>query len=213
VLPVDGFLEGLRDLTREYGALLIFDEVITGFRVSRGGAAELSGIIPDLVTLGKILGGGLPIGAVGGKHAIMEKLAPVGDVYQAGTLSGNPLSVAAGIATLKELEEPSVYERLQITTESLAEGMEKQFERSGIAARVSRSTGLLTVFFSTILPANFNTVKGTDAGLFARFFHKMLQQGIYLPPSPYEAWFLSTAHSSSHSERALEAAESAVKTL
>ncbi len=213
VPPADGFLEGLRDVTSRYGALLIFDEVITGFRVARGGAAELSGVNPDLVTLGKILGGGLPIGAVGGRREVMERLAPVGDVYQAGTLSGNPLSVAAGIATLKELNEPLVYERLQAGTEFLARELEGLFAKAGIAARVSRSTGLLTVFFSTILPANFNTVKEINADLFARFFHRLLQQGVYLPPSPYEAWFLSTAHSSPLLERTLQAVEESLKTL
>ncbi len=194
VLPQMGFLEGLRDLTVKHGALLVYDEVITGFRVSRGGAAELTGITPDLVTLGKIIGGGMPIGAVGGRKDIMEKLAPVGDVYQAGTLSGNPISVAAGIATLKELDNPEIYENLRSATDKLSEELSGGFNKGSISVRINSAPGLLTIFFTAEPVNDFSSSKAADASSFRQYFHAMLEKGIYLPPSPFEAWFLSIQH-------------------
>jgi glutamate-1-semialdehyde 2,1-aminomutase len=213
VLPRDGFLEGLRNLTTKYGTLLIFDEVITGFRVARGGASELYGVIPDLVCLGKILGGGLPTGALGGRGEIMEKLAPLGDVYQAGTLSGNPISVAAGIATLKELNHPALYTNLGKTTELLATGLRERFDAAGIPVQLNWATGLLTVFFSTGLVTDFSSSKASNAGIFCRFFKKMLENNIYLPPSPFEAWFLSTQHGDEETAATLCAAEASIEQI
>lgn len=194
VLPENGFLQDLRDLTQRYGSCLIFDEVITGFRIARGGATEYFGITPDLVCLGKILGGGMPIGGVGGRREIMEMLAPLGEVYQAGTLSGNPISVAAGIATLKELSNPEIYKRLEAITDQLAEGLEQGLARSGIEAQVNNICGLLTVFLTPNRVRDFVTAKDSNLKQFRQFFHAMLDQSIYLPPSPFEAWFLSTRH-------------------
>lgn len=194
VLPKEDFLEALREITKQNDALLIFDEVITGFRVARGGATELFGVVPDLVCLGKILGGGLPIGAVGGKKLIMEKLAPSGDVYQAGTLSGNPISVTAGIATLKELDNPQIYKTLSVTTNRLAEGIRESFSKTKIPVRVNSAPGMLTLFFSDQKVDNFSTAKRSDQERFRGMFHAMLDRKIYLPPSPFEAWFLSIVH-------------------
>ena len=213
VPPEDGFLQGLREMTKESGALLIFDEVITGFRVARSGASELYGVIPDLVCLGKILGGGLPIGAVGGKAEIMETLAPSGPVYQAGTLSGNPISVAAGIATLRELAQPGIYDQLTSATRQLAEGLRRGFEDAGIPAQVNQAPGLLTVFFSTNRVNNFTSARRCNGEIFSRFFHSMMDEGIYLPPSPYEAWFLSICHDQTILQRTLEAQHEAVRHL
>lgn len=213
VLPQKGFLQGLRDLTLRYGTVLIFDEVITGFRVARGGATELYTVIPDLVCLGKILGGGLPIGAVGGKHEIMRKLAPLGDVYQAGTLSGNPISVAAGIATLKELDKSGVYEQLHSRTAELADGLQKSFAQAEVSVSINWVAGLLSVFFSTNTVNNFTLARKTDARMNGKFFRAMLSQGIYLPPSPYEAWFLSTQHDQVVIENTLKAQENVAKYL
>jgi len=213
VLPEEGFLEGLRKLTSEHGALLIFDEVITGFRVARGGASELFDVIPDLVCLGKILGGGLPIGAIGGKRDIMQELAPSGTVYQAGTLSGNPISVAAGVATLKELARPGIYEKLRLNTNQLAKELQQTFEEMEIPARINYATGMLTVFFSTNSVNNFTYAKRIDADMFRRFFHLMLSEGVYLPPSPYEAWFLSSKHDEFVIADTLQAQKKAVKSI
>jgi glutamate-1-semialdehyde 2,1-aminomutase len=205
VLPGAGFLEGLRQLTQQHGSCLIFDEVITGFRVAHGGAAELFGITPDLVCLGKILGGGLPIGGVGGRREIMERLAPAGDVYQAGTLSGNPISVAAGIATLRELADDSVYQKLNLATTQLARGFESSFDSAGVPVRIYHACGLLTVFFCDEDVHDFAAAQRSDAERFRRFFHALLNRGVYLPPSPFEAWFLSTAHTAEIIERTLSA--------
>jgi glutamate-1-semialdehyde 2,1-aminomutase len=213
VPPQEGFLQGLRELTSQHGALLIFDEVITCFRVARGGASELCGVIPDLVCLGKILGGGLPTGAVGGRGEIMERLAPSGDVYQAGTLSGNPISVAAGIATLKELDNPALYANLGKATEQLAMGLREKFDAVGIPVQVNQATGLLTVFFSTGLVTDFSSSKASNAGIFCRFFGQMLENSIYLPPSPFEAWFLSTQHGDEETAATLCAAEASIEQI
>lgn len=213
VPPQEGFLENLRMLTAKYGSLLIFDEVITGFRVARGGACELFGIVPDLICLGKILGGGMPIGGLCGKREIMEKLAPVGDVYQAGTLSGNPVSTAAGLATLRELDKAGVYENLKLNTEKLSEGLNSVFSQPGIDVHIASVLGLLTVFFSSKDIVNFQDVTGCDNDKFKRFFQSMLASGIYLPPSPFEAWFLSIKHDDDIIGKTIEAADRAVKTL
>ncbi|MCX6641716.1 MAG: glutamate-1-semialdehyde 2,1-aminomutase [bacterium] len=213
VLPESGFLEGLRDLTQKYEALLIFDEVITGFRIARGGASEVFGVIPDLVCLGKILGGGLPIGAVGGKTEIMQNLAPLGDVYQAGTLSGNPISVAAGLATLQELNDPDLYVALKLQTERLAEGLMHEFQRVKVPVQINRITGLLTVYFTTILVNDLTSASQCNTDKFRSFFRGMLSNQIYLPPSPFEAWFLSTLHNETVIEESLKSQHTALKSI
>jgi glutamate-1-semialdehyde 2,1-aminomutase len=194
VPPRPGYLEGLRDITSRSEILLIFDEVITGFRLARGGAQELYRVTPDLTTLGKILGGGLPIGAFGGREEIMERIAPSGDVYQAGTLSGNPLAMRAGIVMLQQLKKPGVYERLDASGKRLADGLSAAAEESGAPARVNRVGSLLTLFFTSQAPVDWATASGADGRRFATFFRGMLERGIYLPPSQFEALFLSLAH-------------------
>lgn len=211
VAPVEGFLEALRKLSEDYGAVLIFDEVITGFRVAEGGASELFGISPDLICLGKIIGGGLPIGAVCGRREIMELLAPIGSVYQAGTLSGNPISTAAGIATIRELDAEGFYPSLAQSTEKLAAGLEKGFRQKGVPVRINHLTGLLTVFFSDGEVKDFSAAQACDMELYARFFNGMLEEGVYLPPSGYEAWFLSSAHGEDEIEATLSAQEQVLK--
>jgi len=190
VAPVNGFLKGLRDLTERAGALLIFDEVITGFRVAPGGAQELYGVGPDLTVLGKIIGGGLPVGAYGGRADLMELVAPSGPVYQAGTLSGHPVVMAAGEAALAQLA-PDVYARI----DSQAARLESRLRVKG--ACVSRVGSLLTLFFREEPPRNFRQAKDSDVNAFAGFFHSMLQAGVLLPPSQFEAWFVSAAHDAS----------------
>ncbi|CCQ97445.1 glutamate-1-semialdehyde 2,1-aminotransferase [[Clostridium] ultunense Esp] len=213
VPPKPGFLEGLREITRQYGALLIFDEVMTGFRVSLGGAQGHYGITPDLTTLGKVIGGGLPVGAYGGKREIMENVAPAGPVYQAGTLSGNPLAMAAGLATLEELERPGVYEGLQKNGLLLKEGLLEAAREAGVPATVNQVGAMLTLFFTDEEVTDFATANRQNQGHFIRFFWKMLDQGIYLPPSAFEALFLSTAHTEKEIERTLEAARIAFRSL
>jgi glutamate-1-semialdehyde 2,1-aminomutase len=204
VVPAeDGFLEFLRGATRDAGAMLIFDEVISGFRLARGGAQELYGVAPDLTVLGKVLGGGLPAAAFGGQSETMELVAPAGDVYQAGTLSGNPLAVAAGLATLHRLDA-SAYQRLSTLTDALADGL------LGLAAdrplQVASAPGLLTLFFSAEPVSDFATAAACDLEAHARFCRAMLERGIYPPPSQFEAWFVSLAHGEAEIERTLEAA-------
>jgi glutamate-1-semialdehyde 2,1-aminomutase len=208
VPPRDGFLELLRSLCTEHGALLVLDEVITGFRVAPGGAEQLFGIEGDLTVLGKVLGGGLPLAAVAGSRRLMNQLAPVGAAYQAGTLSGNPLATAAGLATLGELE-PAAYERLSRFTERLAGGLRAAAEEAGVAVQVSALCGLLTLFFSERPVERWEDARAANAGAFARFFGAMLERGIYLPPSPFEAWFPSLAHGERELERTLDAAPAA----
>ena len=187
VAPAPGFLEGLRELTRHAGTLLIFDEVITGFRVARGGAQELYGVRPDLTVLGKIIGGGLPVGAYGGRAELMELVAPAGPVYQAGTLSGHPAVMAAGEATLEQLT-PDVYRKLERNAATLGSGLHVP------GTSVARVGSLLTVFFRETPPANFAEARASDPRAFAKFFHSMLDADVLLPPSQFEAWFVSTEH-------------------
>jgi glutamate-1-semialdehyde 2,1-aminomutase len=206
VPPAEGFLQHLRRVTSDSGSLLIFDEVITAFRVGPGGAQELFGINPDITTLGKIVGGGLPVGAYGGGRALMEHMAPTGPVYQAGTLSGNPLAMAAGIATIAGLEGGGAHERLAAKTSRLAAGLEEAARIAGMPVTINAVTGMLTVFFSEDPVTDLETAKVSDTAQFARFFHAMLERGVYLPPSQFEAWMLSLAHSDDDIVMTVEAA-------
>jgi glutamate-1-semialdehyde 2,1-aminomutase len=195
VLPTPHFLEGLREICSHHKSLLIFDEVITGFRVAFGGAQASLGITPDLTTLGKIIGGGMPIGAFGGKREIMEMIAPIGPVYQAGTLSGNPISIAAGLATLDEIAKPFFYEQLENNTQYLAEGLNVAAKEAGIPLVVNYICGLIGIFFTDQESIHsLEQVKNCDVPMFQRFFHQMLQRGVYLAPSAFEATFMSNAH-------------------
>jgi glutamate-1-semialdehyde 2,1-aminomutase len=193
--PAPGFLAALRRLCTDHGAVLIFDEVMTGFRVARGGAQALYGITPDLTTLGKIVGGGMPVGAFGGKRAIMEKLAPLGPVYQAGTLSGNPVAMAAGLATLELVAAPGFHDRLAALTERLVRGMESAARAAGVPFTTNHVPGMFGLFFSDRPVTSYRDATACDADAFKRFFHAMLAAGEYLAPSAYEAGFVSTAHS------------------
>lgn len=210
VPPLPGFLAGLRSLTRAHGSLLVFDEVITGFRVARGGAQARFDVRPDLTTLGKIVGGGLPVGAFGGRAEIMALLAPDGPVYQAGTLSGNPLAMAAGLATLTELDRAGTYEGLEATAQALAEGLEKAAAANGVALCVSRVGSMLTPFFGRGPIVDLDDAKATDGAAYARFFNAMADEGVLLPPSPYECMFVSTAHDREAVARTVEAAARAM---
>ncbi|MDR1016726.1 MAG: glutamate-1-semialdehyde 2,1-aminomutase, partial [Coriobacteriales bacterium] len=194
VPPAPGFLAGLKELCEQNGALLIFDEVISGFRASLGGAQALYGVTPHLTTLGKIIGGGLPVGCIAGRADIMQAFAPTGPVYQAGTLSGNPLAMAAGLATLKELQKPGVYERLEELGFRMQKGIEQAISGSGATAQVQRSGSLLTIFFSDRPVRNWEDAATCDTERFARYFRGMLERGYWIAPSQYEAIFLSTAH-------------------
>ena len=207
VLPRPGFLEELREITAADGALLVFDEVITGFRVAPGGAQERFGILPDLTCLGKVVGGGLPVGVFGGRAGIMRHVAPEGDVYQAGTLSGNPVAMAAGSAALDRLADPGTYARLERLTGRLADGIRAAIRAGPAAGRASVETmaSLLTLFWTPSPPADYDEARAGDGAAFARFFHAMLEHGILLPPSPYEAWFLTLAHSEEEIDLTLEA--------
>ena len=194
VPPAEGFLEGVREICNSVGALLIFDEVITGFRVAPGGAQERYGVTPDLTTLGKILGGGFPVGAFGGRAEIMDRLSPDGDVYQAGTLSGNPIAMAAGIATLKELAKEGVYERLSQTAERLGSAIEDAAHQAGVTITTTRVGSMMGLFFADGPVRNFDDVSRCDTDLFARYFRALLARGIYIAPSQFEAGFVSLAH-------------------
>jgi glutamate-1-semialdehyde 2,1-aminomutase len=206
VPPDDGYLEGLRGLCRDHGALLIFDEVITGFRIGRGGAQERYGVIPDLTVLGKVMGGGFPCAAFGGRGDLMEQLAPAGPVYQAGTLSGNPVAVAAGLAALDLIDRDDPYPSLETTAEEIQAGLRLAFDANGIDATINRAGSLLSVFFTDGAVRNFEDAKTADHDRFARFFHHMLDEGVYLPPSGYELWTLSTAFGDTERETVLGAA-------
>lgn len=208
VPPAPGFLELLRELTTANGALLIFDEVITGFRLAKGGAQERFGVKPDLTTLGKIIGGGLPVGAYGGRADLMRHVAPEGGVYQAGTLSGHPLTMAAGVATL-DLLTPHVYEQLEATGAALEAGLREVAAQEGRAVSISRVGALLTVFFRATAPRDGAEALTSDREAYARFFGSMLDQGILLPPSQFEAWFLSAAHTGTDVAATLAAARKA----
>ena len=208
--PRPDFLAALRRLTREYGALLIADEVMTGFRLAPGGATERYGLEPDLVTLGKILGGGLPAAAYGGRAEVMAQVAPEGPVYQAGTLSGNPLAMAAGLATLQALErEPEIYDRLEAYGVRLQEGLATALTAAGVPHTINRVGSMLTVFFTEGPVSGFETASKTDTAAFRRFFHALLEGGVYWPPSAYEAAFVSAAHGDEDLERTLAAARRA----
>jgi len=213
VNPSEGFLSGLRELTRREGALLIFDEVITGFRLCFGGAQTKFAIDPDLTTLGKIIGGGLPVAAYGGKCDLMERIAPLGPVYQAGTLSGNPLAMRAGIETLKRLAEPGFYEALDEKAAALADGIRRALSKNGIAGQVARAGSLLTLFFTGEPVRDYAAAKKSDTGRFAVFFHEMLRRGVLLPPSQFEALFVSAAHTDSDIDRTIEACQESLAAL
>ncbi|MGE3962207.1 MAG: glutamate-1-semialdehyde 2,1-aminomutase [Dehalococcoidia bacterium] len=207
VPPAEGFLEGLRSLCDEDGALLVFDEVITGFRASYGGAQAVCGVTPDLTALGKIIGGGLPVGAYGGRRELMEQMAPSGPVYQAGTLSGNPLAMAAGHATLKVLHEDlTAYDRLDALAARLADGLARAARDAGVPLAVTRSASVVTPFFLDVTPTNYDEAKRADNAAFARFHAAMLARGIHLAPSQFEGWFLSAAHDDALIDRTVEAA-------
>ncbi len=207
--PEPGFLEGLRELTKKYGSLLIFDEVITGFRVSLAGAQGLYGVEPDLTCLGKIIGGGLPVGAYGGKAEIMAHIAPEGPVYQAGTLSGNPIAVAAGIATLKVLMRPGVYEYLEALSEKLANGLAEAAKEAGAKVTFNRVGSMMTCFFREGEVKNFADAAGSDTERYGQFWREMLARGVYLAPSQFEAAFVSLAHTEEEIDHTIEAAREA----
>ncbi len=194
VLPQPGFLQGLREVTRQHGALLIFDEVMTGFRVAHGGAQALYSISPDITCLGKVIGGGLPVAAYGGKREIMEQVAPSGKMYQAGTLSGNPLAMAAGIATLELLQAPGTYERLGATAAALANGLQEGADRAGVPLRAASVGSMWGFFFTNDPVSDYTSARRADTSRYASFFHTMLAQGVYLAPSQFEAAFVSTRH-------------------
>jgi len=211
VPPAPGFLQGLRDITRQHGAMLIFDEVITGFRVAYGGAQALYGITPDLTCLGKIIGGGLPVGAYGGRREVMQVVSPLGPAYQAGTLSGNPLAVAAGIAALKALQGPGVYQRLEQQASALADGLGSAARQAGVASTVNRVGSMLTAFFCASPVVTYTDVQRADAKAYAVYFHKMLDRGFYLAPSQFEAAFVSLAHTEEDIKATVEAARMSLK--
>jgi len=194
VMPKPGFLQGLRAVCDRHGAVLIFDEVMTGFRVHPRGVQGLTGITPDLTTLGKVIGGGMPVGAFGGKRAIMEKIAPLGPVYQAGTLSGNPLAVAAGLATLREIQAPGFYDALGAKTKSLTDGLVDAAKRTGVAFSAQSVGGMFGLYFAERVPDSYDAVMACDKERFNRFFHAMLDAGVYFAPSAFEAGFVSIAH-------------------
>ena len=209
VRPSEEFVRTLRALTERHGAVLLFDEVMTGFRVGPQGAQGLFGIRPDLTTLGKVIGGGMPVGAFGGRRDIMQKLAPVGPVYQAGTLSGNPVAVSAGLATLRRVLEPGFYDRLGRTTKALVEGLAKEAKAAGVPFSADSAGGMFGIFFRASAPRSFAEVMQSDREAFNRFFHAMLERGVYLAPSAYEAGFVSAAHGPAELEATFAAARAA----
>lgn len=209
VPPRTGYLEAVRSLTTKHGALLIFDEVMTGFRVARGGAQELYGIKPDITTLGKIIGGGLPVGAYGGSREIMNHTAPAGPVYQAGTLSGNPLSMTAGLVTLRRLRDKTVYERLENSSGRLCDGLERAARDAGITTITNRVGSMWTSFFTSDPVVDWSSANKSNREMFGRFFHAMLEAGVYLAPSQFEAAFVSLAHTEETIETTIEAARKA----
>ena len=210
VPPGDGYLKGVRDLCTKHGALLIFDEVMTGFRVALGGAEEHYRVSPDITTFGKVIGGGLPVGAFGATKDIMSKLAPEGPIYQAGTLSGNPLAVAAGIATLKELREDPPYARLEQLGQRLIDGLRAAAAASGLPHHLARVGSMWTLFFNDQPVTDYDSARRSDTARFARFFWAMLGRGVYLPCSQFEAAFLSAAHTEEHIDQTIAAAREAL---
>jgi glutamate-1-semialdehyde 2,1-aminomutase len=213
VLPAPGFLETLREECTRHGAVLIFDEVMTGFRVALGGAQARFGIRPDLTTLGKVIGGGLPVGAVGGRRDIMEKIAPLGPVYQAGTLSGNPVAVAAGLATLKLVQENGFQEEIEATTRALVEGLTAEARKAKTSFSAQSIGSMFGLYFRDSPPRNFAEVMQCDRERFNRFFHEMLKRGVYLAPSAYEAGFVSAAHGATEIDETLRAAREAFSVI
>jgi glutamate-1-semialdehyde 2,1-aminomutase len=206
VLPDPGFLKRLREITSEHGSLLIFDEVISGFRVGPGGAQQCYGVIPDLTCLGKIIGGGLPVGAYGGKREIMESMAPEGDIYQAGTLSGNPLAMAAGLTTLRLLQNGTIYKTLEKRSADLFSGLAAAAEEAGLPVVINRVGSMGSLFFTNEPVTDFASAKASRADLFRQFYGEMLSLGIYLAPSPFEAWFISAAHDEENIENTISCA-------
>lgn len=213
IAPDAGFLEGLRELTHEHGALLVFDEVMTGFRIAYGGAQEKFGITPDLTTLGKIIGGGLPVGAYGGRRDIMSMVAPAGPMYQAGTLSGNPLAMTAGIKTLELLQKPGTYEYLDRITKKLADGLLQIAAETGHGAQGGQISGMFGLFFTAGPVHNYEDAKKSDLAKFSRFHRGMLERGIYLAPSQFEAGFTSVAHTEENIEQTLAAARDVMSSI
>jgi glutamate-1-semialdehyde 2,1-aminomutase len=213
VLPREGFLNGLEEVCRMNGALLIFDEVITGFRLIYGGVQKTFGITPDLTCLGKVIGGGMPVGAYGGRREVMEKISPLGPIYQAGTLSGNPLAMTCGLATLELLRQKDVYKRLDRLTKELCQGLEDYVRQKGIPARINRSGSMFTLFFTEDEVYDYTSAKKADVGKYAKYFQGMLQAGVWLPPSQFEACFVSLAHTTKDLKKTLEAAASALDSL
>ena len=213
VPPSPGYLEGVRELTARHGSVLVFDEVITGFRLAAGGAQELFGIEPDLTVLGKVMGGGFPCAAFGGRADLMDHLAPRGPVYQAGTLSGNPVAVAAGLAALDLIRDQDPYAQLEKTAERLVEGLTATLEAAGVPRRINRVGSLFSLFFSEGPVGNYAAARAADHERYARFFHSMLDDGAALPPSGYEAWFVSSAHGDAEIDRTLTAVDAAVSKL
>jgi len=211
VPPGDGYLKAVRDLTREYGALLIFDEVMTGFRLSRGGAQQLFGITPDITTLGKIIGGGLPVGTYGGSRELMNNIAPAGSIYQAGTLSGNPLSMTAGLVTLKRLRDRSVYDTLERTSRKLCDGLSDAARLAGIQTVTNRVGSMWTSFFTSGPVVDWDSASRSDRQTYGTFFHAMLEEGVYLAPSQFEAAFVSAAHTDAVIDQTIDAAMRAFK--
>ncbi|RJQ46806.1 MAG: glutamate-1-semialdehyde-2,1-aminomutase [Gammaproteobacteria bacterium] len=214
VPPAPEFLQGLRAVCDEYGSVLIFDEVMTGFRVALGGAQQVYGVRPDLTTLGKVIGGGLPVAAFGGRKDIMQKIAPLGPVYQAGTLSGNPVALAAGLATLKLIEQPEFFARLTATTQRFTEGMTQRAKQAGIPLTTNQAGGMFGLFFTEAPKVhNFAQVMACNVERFKKFFHGMLEQGVYLAPSAFEAGFVSSAHGDKEIAATLSAAENVFASL
>ncbi len=213
VPPTDGFLQGLRDVTETNGALLIFDEVITGFRVAYGGAQTLYGVTPDVTTMGKIIGGGLPVGAYGGRSEVMQQVAPLGPMYQAGTLSGNPLAVAAGVATLTELQRPGVYDQLEATATRLIDGVSGAFARAEIPSTVNRVASMFTGFFNAGPVSALAQVEQSDTATYGRYMHALLERGVYIAPSQFEAGFVSIAHTDADIDRTIVAVGDALASL
>jgi glutamate-1-semialdehyde 2,1-aminomutase len=212
VPPLPGFLEGLRVITKREGSILIFDEVMTGFRVHRGGAQTLYGVQPDLTTLGKVIGGGLPVGAYGGKREIMQMVSPAGPMYQAGTLAGNPLAMSAGLATLDLISNEQVWDEMEARGRQLDEGIESATKKAGIPIQQTRVGTMRTTFFSATKPADWNTVKLANKVQFGKFFQKMLENGVYLAPSQFEAGFLSIVHDENVIAATIAAVEESFKT-
>ena len=210
VPPRDGYLQGLRDLCDEHGSALLFDEVMTGFRVAYGGAQQRYGVTPDLTCLGKVVGGGLPCAAYGGREDLMRHVSPDGPVYQAGTLSGNPLAMAAGVATLEALQAPGTYQRLEATAERLVKGLKKAVNHANVSVQVQQVGAMVCAFFTDAPVQNYEDAKACDTEAFARFFHAMLDRGVMLPPAQYEAWFPGLAHSDEVIDQTLEAAKAAL---